>query len=127
MNTRIIDRERERANLLHQQLGAHIDEYLEEGFEGVAMHSSGTIFAVNQAAADMFGYQVDELLFQNALIFFPSDSAKMIMQQLLVHSTESYTVTARHKDGSLFKVQMKAREFEASGEPVRVAQLRRQG
>lgn len=117
-------RERKRLEQLHQLLTPQLDDYLMDGFEGVALHSAGTIIAVDRGAAAIFGYSPEELLYQNAMLFFPSSSAKLVMQQLLSQSTEPYTVTGIHKDGSEFQVQLRGEDFEAYGEPVRAVQLR---
>jgi PAS domain S-box-containing protein len=125
MNDLNQDRERARAMALHDKMNDHLGDYLSDDFEAVVLHSSGTLFAVDQTTADMFGYSVDELLYRNALTFFPAKSGSTMLHQMLGKSNATYTVTARHKDGSLFKIQLKGQDFEAYGEPVRAVQIRR--
>jgi PAS domain S-box-containing protein len=124
MNASIPFSERERLDKLRRHLGDKLDDYLCDGYQAVALHSSSTIFAVNQIAADLFGYSIDELVPSNAWLLFPPQSVEALMQHLVSKSTESYTVTARRKDGSLFRVELKGRDFEHAGEPVRAVLLR---
>jgi PAS domain S-box-containing protein len=113
-----------RLDKLRRLLGDKLEDYLCEGYQAVALHSSGIVFAANPAAAELFGYSVDELLPCNAWLLFPPQSTRALMQHLLSKSTEAYTVVARRKDGSLFQVELKGRDFEVDGEPVRAVLLR---
>lgn len=118
-------RERERVEELRRRMNISFDEFLESGYDAVALHSSSILLAVNQAGLDMFGYSEDEIIFMNAWQLFTTESANALMHHLLKKSEDAYTVTAIHKDGTTFDVELKGRDFECCGEPVRVVLIRR--
>ena len=104
-----------------------IDDYLEDGYEGVVLHTSSIIIATNHAAAEMFGYTPDELIYINAWLFFHPSGMGAILHHLLSKSEEPYSADALHKDGSHFVVELKGKDFEIAGEPVRSVQLNKKG
>ena len=101
------------------------DEYIEEGYEAVAFHTSSILVCANQAAVDMFGYTLEELQGMNAWHFFHPGSAQVIMKHLLEKSTEPYQVVAVKKDKTEFNVEIKGLDFEVDGEYVRVVLLKK--
>lgn len=114
-----------RLERIRSKINIDINNYLTDGYEAVALHSSSIILEVNQACADMFGYTRDELIFMNAWKFFPLDSVKDLMHHLVTKSQAPYRVKANNKDGSLFTVELKGYDFEIEGEPVRSVLLKK--
>lgn len=108
-----------------EQFGVPPEKYLEGDYTGVAVHSSSIILQLNKTAADMFGYEVDEVVGLNAWVLFPPESAAELMRHLLTHSKDPYQVMARRKNGTLFHVELKGSEFEIDGDPVRVVLLKK--
>ena len=100
------------------------DDYLEEGYPAIGIHSNSTIFACNQALADMTGYSIEELEGMNAWYLFPSESAEILMQNLKTMSEEPYQVTALKKDGTKYEVVLKGINFDLSGEVVRAVLIK---
>lgn len=101
------------------------DEYIEEGYEAVAFHTNSILVCANQAAAEMFGYTPDEMTGLNTWILFKPEYSKIIMQHLIDKSEEPYRVRAVAKDKNEFDVELKGRDFEIGGIPVRVVLLKR--
>ena len=114
-----------RVTSLRKRMQINIDDYVHPDYEGVAVHSSSIILAVNPACSAMFGYSEEELIYMNAWRLFTTESVQALMQHLLQKSQEPYVVTGIHKDKSRFKVELKGNDFEFAGEPVRVVLLRR--
>lgn len=46
---------RRRLEGIRSEINTDINDYLQEGYEAVAIHSSSIILEVNQACAEMFG------------------------------------------------------------------------
>ena len=104
---------------LRKKLLPELDSFLEEGYEGLALHTSSIIIAVNEGCANMFGYTMDEMINMNAWILFSTASREKLMEHLVAKSSEPYTVTGVRKDKTTFEVELKGNDFEVSGEPVR--------
>lgn len=110
---------------LRNRLQPKQEEYLEEGYEAVAFHTSSILVCANQAAADMFGYSTDEIPGLNAWVLFKPDYSKIIMQHLVEKSEEPYQVKAIGKNKDEFDIEMKGRDFEIGGIPVRVVLVKK--
>jgi PAS domain S-box-containing protein len=111
--------------LLRNRLLPKQDEYREEGYEAVAIHSSSILVCANQAAAEMFGYKPDEMAGINTWVLFKPEYSKTIMQHLIDKSEEPYQVRAIAKDKNEFDVELKGRDFEIAGIPVRAVLLKK--
>ena len=110
---------------LNHKLKANIGDYVSDDYEGIAFHSNSIVFLVNDAAADMFGYTKDEVFGLNAWRLFSSDSAETIMQHLVEKSEEAYQVKGVKKNKIEFDVELKGKDFELRGDPVRAVLLKR--
>lgn len=110
---------------IRSEMEDDINEYLTDDYEAVALHSSSIILDVNQAAADMFGYRREDMIFLNAWKLFPPESVQELMQHLLTKSTEPYRVKALSKKGTRFTVELKGNDFKIAGEPVRSVLLKK--
>ena len=96
-----------------------MSDHLVDDYKAVAIHSSSTIVDANQHCIEMFGYAEEDIVGLNAWILFPPSSAETLMKHLMEKSEEPYQVIAKRKDGSLFKVELKAINSELAGEPIR--------
>ena len=117
-----------RAEFLQKKLERNqvrLQELLEPGYDAVVVHSNSTIIALNQAAAELFHYHVDELLGANAWTLFPPKSATKLAENILKQSKEPYQVTAFYKNGSEFEVIIKGVDFKLEDEPVRAVLLKK--
>jgi len=95
------------------------DSFLEDGYDGIAFHSSSILIYANKGAAEAFGYSEEELPGMNSWLLFKPESAKTIMQHLVSKSSSPYRVKAVRKDKTEFEVELKGKDFEINGEPVR--------
>lgn len=111
-------------NFLRKKIGNDLRQYATDGYEGIALHTSSIIIAVNDAVCDMFGYTQDEIPGLNAWLLFSQKSAESLMEHLMKKSQEPYTVTGLRKDKSEFEVELKGYDFEIAGEPVRAVALK---
>ena len=111
--------------ILKQELQSKIDDYISDDYEGIAFHSSSIIFLTNAAAADMFGYAEDEIFGMNAWRLFSDESFEKIMQHLVEKSEDPYQVQGIKKDKTKFDVELKGKDFEAHGEPIRSVMIKK--
>ena len=109
------------ARLLPDELSA----YLEPGYEAVAAHSAGIVIKANTTASDIFGYSEQDVFGMNAWMLFATRSVQTLMQRLAEKYEQPYQVYGRHRDGTEFLLELKGREIELGGEPIRIVQLRR--
>jgi PAS domain S-box-containing protein len=119
--------ERERVDKLRKHLdrtGVSLDAMLHPPYEAVILHSNSTIVTGNQAAARMIGCGVGDLTGLNAWTLFPPASAPVLKEMLAQRATDPYRVVARRIGGEHFHVEIKGREFELEGEPLRAVLLR---
>ena len=101
------------------------DEYLDDGYDAVAFHTSSILICANQAALEMFGYSSDELPGMNAWVLFKPEYSKIIMQHLVEKSEEPYHVKAIGKNKNEFDIELKGKDFEIAGLPVRAVQIKK--
>lgn len=119
--------EAERARHLKKVLTARgivPDDFLLDGYTAIAIHSNSTIFACNHRLADMTGYSMSELEGMNAWRLFPYESSELLMKNLKSMSEKPYQVTALRKDGSKYQVELKAINFELTGDIARAVLIK---
>ena len=110
---------------LRKKLLPRLASFPREGFDGVVFHSSSIIICSDVGAAEMFGFNAEEMTGINAWSYFKPECARTILQHLTEKSEEPYTVTAVTRDRVEFKVEMKGKDFHVNGIPVRAVLLRK--
>jgi PAS domain S-box-containing protein len=94
-------------------------------FEGILIHENGVAIDMNRAFAEMFGYEVDELLYKNILsILVYPDDMPIIKENIIKEVAEPYEVRAIKKDKSVFPMEIEAKNIRFSGKNSRVAAVR---
>jgi PAS domain S-box-containing protein len=99
--------------------------FAESTVEGIVVHNRGIVLDANTSFLNMTGYSHNEAIDKNLLDYIPkaSDRARMLAN-MLKRKVKPYHVTARKKDGSLFIVEIEAREVEYQDKKVRIAAIR---
>lgn len=92
--------------------------------EGVVLHDNRVIHDVNQAALDMLGVTLDELLGRNPLDFIASYVRDSVRQRLAEGDERVYEAVGLRRDGSEFPVEINAREIRFGDQRMRVAVVR---
>ncbi len=111
--------------LRKHQVERTLRELSEATWEGIVIHKNGMAIQFNQIFLDMFGIEAEEILGGNMLEkIFPPESRAMVQQRIDENNTDPYEVTARKKNGEEFPVEIRLREIEFKGHPVRVAAIR---
>ena len=95
-------------------------------FEGVIIHNKGITIDLNDSFSKMFGYHRNELIGRNGpLLLFPKKYHDTIAQSINKSEVLPYEIEGIKKDGSLFPVEIEARNFVTKDNTVlRVAAVR---
>jgi diguanylate cyclase (GGDEF)-like protein/PAS domain S-box-containing protein len=94
-------------------------------FEGILVHQGGIALDVNVAFTRIFGFSKEEVLGRNLipLITHPED-IPIIIAQVERDRVSPYEVRALRKDGTVFPMEIEARNMVREGRKIRVAALR---
>ena len=95
----------------------------EAAFEGIGITDQGRIVDANERLAEMFGYQLAEILGRNVMDFVAPESAETVERFMRERKGEMYEHLAVRKDGSVFPVETQGKPFPGGG-TIRVAAVR---
>jgi PAS domain S-box-containing protein len=93
-------------------------------FEAVIIHQHGQIREANRAAAELFGYEPQELLGRSPLDMAAAESRATIRQRIRSGSEETYVAIGLRKDGTRFRGELRSRRIIYRGQPGRVTAIR---
>jgi two-component system sporulation sensor kinase A len=116
--------ERKKAEEALQESEERFRRLSEAPFEAVVIHDKGKILDVNQTFAEMFGYELSEVIGKNALDFTAPESRDLALKNILSGREKPYEVMGLRKDGSTFVIEVCGRAFPYKGRIVRVAAMR---
>jgi PAS domain S-box-containing protein len=93
--------------------------------EGIIIHDKGIVLDANPALGRLFGYDLSEILGQNAVdLLAAPESRETLIQEMQKKSSGPYEVVGKRKDGSRIDVEITARSLSYSGSTVRVGAIR---
>lgn len=93
--------------------------------EGILIHDYGAIVDANPGLAQMFGYELAEIIGRNVLDFVPSPSDRELVSDTIRSGDEQpYEITVVRRDGSAVDVEVRGRSTAYQGRSVRVASIR---
>ncbi len=116
--------ERKRAEQALRESEEQFHYLADAALEAIFINQEGICLLANQAAADMFGYQLSELIGMFGTDFIAPESHQIVKEHMLTGSPEPYEVLALRKDGSTFPAAIKAKTMLYKGETVRVTAVR---
>lgn len=96
----------------------------EASFEGIVIHEKGKILELNQALAEMFGYEHQELLGRSGFDLVTPESRKVLMEQIGSGSDDPYEAVGVKKDGTTFPIEIHGKTAIFEGHTVRVGAVR---
>jgi len=93
--------------------------------EGILIHDKGVLVDANSAFVEMFGYEIEELKGKNIidLLAYP-DSKDAIREKIAGEITTPHELLAYRKDGTIFPLELEAREVRYKGKVLRVTAVR---
>ena len=96
----------------------------EATFEGICIHDQGMTIDANQQFADMFGYTVDELKGMHCSCLIAPQSLEAVVNYISTGFQGPYEAYALRKDGTIFPVEVRVREFQQDDKVLRFAVFR---
>jgi PAS domain S-box-containing protein len=93
-------------------------------FEGLGISENGTIIDVNEQLTAMSGYTADELIGQPVVKLAHPDDVLYVRSQMVFSEAGPYTHRMVRKDGSIFLVEVRSRQFMYHGRVARMAAVR---
>jgi PAS domain S-box-containing protein len=92
--------------------------------EGVTIHEHGRMIDANEAFVRMFGYTREELVGAPPFVIVTPESREVAHALVERGAEGTWELTALHKDGTTFPIEVRARSCSYQGRPARVALLR---
>lgn len=96
----------------------------EASLEALIFSEKGIIADVNHRMCEMFGYSEDEILGQNILDFIVPYTGAISKERIALDSEERYETKGLHKDGTIFPIEVHARELDLKGKRVWISAVR---
>ena len=96
----------------------------ETTFGAIAIHKNGKLIDGNQKLIDLFGYTLEEHRQFKGLDAFAPQSRKLIKKNMALKDTGPYEALGLKKDGTIFPIEIHAREIQLDGEPVRIGAIK---
>ena len=95
----------------------------EEVVEGLVLSENGRIIDANRSLAEMFGYELEELVGIDASDLTPPDYREMVRRRILQEDTSHYESWGLKKDGTVFPIEIRPRHLPYSGRRIRVTSV----
>ena len=97
----------------------------EASFEAIAIHAHEEVIDVNQQFLDMFGYQtLEEVKKTPGLQFYAPESRDLVLEKMSNRYEGIYEAFGMKKDGTIFPVEIQAKETFLSDQSVRIGAIR---
>jgi PAS domain S-box-containing protein len=101
----------------------------EASLDGIIIHEyspgqPGKVFDANQQFLDMFGYTLEETKSMDSFEIIAPQSRNLIADKIASKYEGAYEAFGMKKDGSIFPVEVRAREAQWEGKHVRIATIR---
>ena len=94
-------------------------------FEGILIHKKSVIVDVNESLTRMLGYTREELIGKNIVeLCIPQEYHAKIRENIVAKWAKPYELVATKKDGTLFPIEVEARDIKDKNEDVRVTAIR---
>ncbi|MGH3106852.1 MAG: PAS domain S-box protein, partial [Rubrobacteraceae bacterium] len=93
-------------------------------FEGVVMSENARIVDANRAFAEMFGYDLPEIVGLSVRELITPESLELVLHNISSDAEETYEAVALRKDGTRFDVEVRGKASSYQGRTVRIAALR---
>ncbi len=93
-------------------------------FDGVVIHEDLRILEASQTLADIFGYELSDMIGRSVPEFVTAESAQLIKEAVHRGYERPYEIVAVRKDGSTFPAEGVGKICRYEGRPVRIVAFR---
>ncbi|WP_457576426.1 hybrid sensor histidine kinase/response regulator [Desulfomarina sp.] len=95
------------------------------GWEAISIHEDGHLLQANKVFFDLFGYSREELIGKRIMeLIFSEECLEIVKEKVKNKDLGPYEVTGKHKNGSLFPMEIRVREMKHEGKNIRMAAMR---
>lgn len=111
---------------INQALRESEEQYrglVDSAFDGVVVQQDRLIKSVNRAYAEMFGYDIEELIGRDIMALTPPDHREYVLAKSAADNSV-YETLGLKKDGTEINIEISANNFFSNGEPARLAAVR---
>jgi PAS domain S-box-containing protein len=95
----------------------------EATFEAIVITQKGVILDANQTCAEMFGYELSEVIGMQVMDFTAPECREQVMQKILSGDEGIYETICLCKDGTTFPAEIRARVMSYRGRTIRMAAI----
>ncbi len=92
--------------------------------EAIVISEHGICIECNRKAADLFGYQPEEMIGLSAAAVIDPQSRAAAQQNINTHFPKPYEAMAVRKDGSRFWVEIEGKRVDLEGRTLRISAIR---
>jgi PAS domain S-box-containing protein len=129
MRQRIADLEKSEAECAQKERALRESEekllkISEATFEGIAIHDKGKILEATQTLADMFGYELSDVIGMNGVDLVAPEHRDQVLEKILSAHEEPYEAMCLRKDGTTFICRIRGKPIRYKGRDVRITALR---
>ena len=96
----------------------------EASFEGIVLHKKGKILDVNKTFAELFGYDLKEIIGMNVVELAAPEWRDVIKENVLSGREEPYEADGLRKDGSIFPGELHGKQIKYKDREVRITAVR---
>ena len=96
----------------------------EATFEAIFISEKGVCLDANQRAAELFGYDYNELIGRFGTDVFAPESKELVERNMLSGYEKPYEALARKKDGTKFHVEIRGKMMKYKDKDVRITVIR---
>jgi len=118
----ISSRKKSEAKLLESEL--RFKSLSNASFEAITITVAGKIIDVNKAAVKLFGFDFDEFIGNEVLMFVSENDKNNVNQKMKNGFEEPYEFIAKKKDGTYFEVQAHGKNTIHKGRRGRITAIR---
>jgi PAS domain S-box-containing protein len=95
----------------------------EATFEAIAITEQGILLYTNQTCAEMFGYELSELIGMRVMDFTAPEYREQVMHKIRSGDERVYETVCLCKDGTTFPAEIRARVMSYQGRTIRMAAI----
>lgn len=93
-------------------------------FEGIVIHEDGRILDANIAFADIFGYEIYEMIGMTVYDLVVPEERPAVIAHARSGSEQKYEITGRKRDGTRIIIEVRGKMAQRESGPIRVVAVR---